>query len=289
VGALVREVTEQLGKYYTGVRVRDLYDWELQSLVKDFQTRNGLEPTGFVDRRTLAALSLDPKEKKKKLDKIVKSIDNGLATLPYDFPDKAIVVNIPSYELIVYEHGREIMRSKVIVGKADTPTPTMKTAITAIKYNPDWSVPPGIARDYRSLLAQYGREWFTQRGIQVNGSGQAVNFYQPPGPQNPLGYLKFELNNPYNVYMHDTPNRDFFQFEEQGRDISHGCIRIEKYVEVASWASGHDISTIQSNINTGRMYLEPVPRIPVYVTYFLTYPDENGKPEFFKDVYKKYQ
>lgn len=288
-GALVREVTEKLGSYYQNVKVRDLYDWELQSLVQDFQTQNGLEATGFVDRATLAALSLDPIEKKQKLDKIVKSINTGLSKLPRNFPSKAIIVNIPSYELIAYENGREVMRSKVIVGKSITPTPTMTTAITSIKYNPDWSVPPGIAKDYRGILARKGRVWFTKRGIQVRGKGATAAFYQPSGPNNPLGFLKFELNNPYNIYMHDTPNRDFFQYEETGRDISHGCIRVERYIEIASWASGNSTSTIQANINTGKMYWESVNPIPVYVTYFLTYPDESGKPEFFKDVYKKFQ
>nr|WP_254244306.1 L,D-transpeptidase family protein [Hymenobacter sp. BRD128] len=42
---------------------------------------------------------------------------------------------------------------------------------------------------------------------------------------NALGNIVFRFNNPYSVYLHDTPQRQLFA--QPMRALSHGCIRLE--------------------------------------------------------------
>ncbi len=111
---------------------------------------------------------------------------------------------------------------------------------------------------------------------------------QNPGPGNPLGRIKFLFPNRHSVYLHDTPNRGFFRRAQ--RNFSHGCIRVEKPVELAEFVLYSDPSwtqsTIQSNINKGKIktvHLEQT--IPVYVLYFTAWVDNDGYVNFHKDVY----
>lgn len=111
---------------------------------------------------------------------------------------------------------------------------------------------------------------------------------QNPGPGNPLGRIKFLFPNKHSVYLHDTPNRGFFKKAQ--RNFSHGCIRVEKPLELAEFVLFSDPrwtqSTIQSNINRGKtktVHLEQT--IPVYILYFTAWVDKEGSVNFHKDIY----
>jgi murein L,D-transpeptidase YcbB/YkuD len=111
---------------------------------------------------------------------------------------------------------------------------------------------------------------------------------QNPGPGNPLGRIKFLFPNKHSVYLHDTPNRGFFKRAQ--RNFSHGCIRVEKPLELAEFVLSSNPnwtqSAIQSSINRGKtktVYLDQT--IPVYVLYFTAWVDNEGSVNFHKDVY----
>ena len=111
---------------------------------------------------------------------------------------------------------------------------------------------------------------------------------QNPGPGNPLGRIKFLFPNKHSVYLHDTPNRGFFKKAQ--RNFSHGCIRVEKPLELAEFVLSSNPSwtqnTIQSSINkmkTKTVHLDE--SITVYVLYFTTWVDNEGTVNFHKDIY----
>lgn len=172
---------------------------------------------------------------------------------------KFILVNIPSYELIAFQDGAPVIRSKVVVGAAGTSTPELLSNMYAIKYNPDWTPTPSIVRNEASV-------------------------YIPSGPRSPLGRIKLELDNDQSIYLHDTPQKSYFGREK--RALSHGCVRVQQVRELAAWADGVSVDEIDRKIRTGRMYSERLPEeIPVYIGYYTRFPDEFGQPVDYPDVY----
>ena len=172
---------------------------------------------------------------------------------------KFILVNIPSYELIAFQDGAPVIRSKVVVGAAGTSTPELMSNMYAIKYNPDWTPTPSIVRNEASE-------------------------YIPSGPRSPLGRIKLELDNDQSIYLHDTPQKSYFGRDK--RALSHGCVRVQQVRELAAWADGVSVDEIDRKIRTGRMYSERLPEeIPVYIGYYTRFPDEFGQPVDHPDVY----
>jgi murein L,D-transpeptidase YcbB/YkuD len=111
---------------------------------------------------------------------------------------------------------------------------------------------------------------------------------QNPGPSNPLGRVKFLFPNKHSVYLHDTPNRGYFQRAQ--RNFSHGCIRVEKPVELADFVLSSDPSwtdeRVRSAINKGRTQTVDVPMpVTVYILYFTAWANEDGSVSFHKDIY----
>lgn len=111
---------------------------------------------------------------------------------------------------------------------------------------------------------------------------------QKPGPRNPLGRVKFLFPNKHSVYLHDTPNRGYFKRAQ--RNFSHGCIRVEKPIELADFVlySDPDWSgqRVQSTIYTGKTRTVHLPEpLPVYILYFTAWANPDGSVSFHKDVY----
>ena len=111
---------------------------------------------------------------------------------------------------------------------------------------------------------------------------------QNPGPSNPLGQIKFLFPNKHSVYLHDTPNRGFFKRAQ--RNFSHGCIRVQKPVDLAEFVLQANPdwtqSRIKSSINsrkTRTVHLNQT--IPVYILYFTAWVDDSGNANFHKDIY----
>ncbi len=111
---------------------------------------------------------------------------------------------------------------------------------------------------------------------------------QNPGPSNPLGQIKFLFPNKHSVYLHDTPNRGFFKRAQ--RNFSHGCIRVQKPLELAEFVleanPDWNQNRIKSSINsrkTQTVHLNQT--IPVYILYFTAWVDNSGNANFHKDIY----
>lgn len=174
---------------------------------------------------------------------------------------RLVVVNIPSFELVALQDGKPILRSRVVVGRPSTPTPELSTAIWAVTFNPSWTPTPAMVR------------WEGARRV-------------PPGPQNPLGRILFELDNDQLIFLHDTNDRRYF--DRPVRTFSHGCVRVEKARALAAWALDVTEVEIERSIARGVTHRESLAtNIPVALVYRMRFPDDDGRLVDYPDVYRQ--
>lgn len=230
--------------------------------------------------------------------RVLASLDRARA-MP--FQKRYIMVDAASARLFMIEDGRIADSMKVVVGKAGTQTPMLASTIYYATLNPYWNVPGDLAQTLIAprVLAQ-GVNYLTQRNYEVlSGEGKdaqpidpsmvdwravadgrkTVRVRQLPGPANSMGQVKFGFPNGFDIYLHDTPNKDLFV--EANRDVSNGCIRLEDAARLGRWLLGRDLAT-SSNAPEQHVLL-PTP-VPVFVTY-LTAQASNGQLTFVEDVY----
>ena len=172
---------------------------------------------------------------------------------------KFILVNIPSFELIALQDGIPVLRSRVVVGKPAAATPELLSSMFAIQFNPAWTPTPSMIRN---------------EGLH----------YMPPGPQNPLGRMMFDLDNDEFIYLHDTNEKALFNRSQ--RALSHGCIRVEQARALAAWSLGVSEKEIDAMISRGMTYSVPLPEfIPVSLAYYTRFPDEHGQVDSHPNIY----
>lgn len=221
-----------------------------------------------------------------------------------------VIVNIPSATLLVLGKNNIAMKSKVIVGKKSTPTPTLCSEITEVVVYPYWMVPKKIATRELLPLIKLNASYLDANGFQViNQQGKIVdpttidwqklnaNYFpytlrQSTGCDNSLGIIKLNFYNPYNVYLHDTPWKSLFNFNK--RYFSHGCMRVEKAVELARLALKEKTPVMDTLIAKGhRPDQQPVSlttpeKTPVFVLYNTAWVDSSANIHFYEDVYRKF-
>ncbi len=286
--------------------VRSDYEAPLVDAIVGFQKRHGLTADGVIGKATLAQLQVEPRTR-------VRQIELALERLrwtPLLAAPRMIVINIPEFVLRAYEvdaEGRISVRHemRVIVGKAlDTRTPLLVEAMRFIEFSPYWNVPASIAR--AEVVPRLRRDpgFFDREGFEFVGADGSIGaalsessldallagrlrIRQRPGPQNPLGDIKFVFPNREQIYLHHTPQDRLF--ERDRRDFSHGCIRVEQPVELASFVlqgiPGWTPERIVHAMGGGKPSTLRLPEsVPVLVTY-TTALVKNGKLHFFPDLY----
>lgn len=173
---------------------------------------------------------------------------------------KAIYVNVPSFELIAFEDGREVLRSRTIVGTKKYSTPDLTAETSVVRFRPSWTPTPSMIRD--------------------QGTSPHT---RPPGPNNPLGLLAIRLDPGMLIYLHGTNQPGLF--ERENRALSHGCIRVEKWDEVAAFVLGIPVDEIHRHANGSRTFDMDTDGIPVIVRYRTSFPGPRGILRQYPDVY----
>jgi murein L,D-transpeptidase YcbB/YkuD len=223
--------------------------------------------------------------------------------------DHFIVVNIPSASLILYEKGKPILESRIVVGKKSTPTPTLSSKIDQVILYPYWNVPNKIAaKELLPMIKRYPK-FLEENNYQVlNKEGKLVdadsvswkqlsryNFpyqlRQSTGCDNSLGIIKLNFYNPFSVYLHDTPWKYFFSLNK--RYFSHGCMRVEKAVELARYVIRGNTTTLDTLVDKGCVEnqqpqtIAATEAIPVFVVYHTAWTDAHGRLSFHEDIYNR--
>jgi murein L,D-transpeptidase YcbB/YkuD len=282
--AAIRSIREYL--YLTGDLSNDtpsnVFDDGLESAVKKFQLRHGRYPDGVAGTNTLFEMTVPIKER---ILQILVNMER-CRWIPLDMKGDYLFVNIPAFSLNIFANDSVIKSMRVVVGKKMNKTAIFTGKVNAIVFNPYWYVPPGIYR--KEILPEIAKDSAYLKKNHMEWSGNTLR--QKPGPDNPLGRIKFVFPNSFNIYLHDTPGKQLFEKEQ--RDFSHGCIRIEdplwlcKYLlkEDSSWNNGK----IEKIISKGKEHFVPLKKsLPVYISYFTAWVDRTGKLQFRKDIYKK--
>jgi len=276
------------------------FDADLAAAVKDFQAKHGLEADGIIGERTLRFLNQSFKDK---ADIIALNMERQRWSRD-KYSDNYLAVNVPAYEMTVYENKKPAMTMRVIVGAVDKPTPIFSDAMDHIVFSPTWSVPTSIIREeiiprLRTDSAYYTNKNYTfyKDEIAIDPTTETwddtANPYkyrivQQPGPDNSLGRVKFLLTNNMNVYLHDTPNHRLFT--KDYRALSHGCVRLDEPARLAAYLmrdqNGWTFDRIQRAMNaTEPATVRLKKRYDVYIEYFTAWVDENDSIQFREDIY----
>jgi murein L,D-transpeptidase YcbB/YkuD len=278
----------------------DIYDEAVVAAVKYFQGRHGLEETGSVGAKTLAALNVPVG---KRLRQLAASLDR-LALMDFKFGQRYVVVNLPAAFAEAVEGDKVVRRYVVQVGKPDRPSPTLATFITTVNLNPTWTVPLGIlkkdviprmrkdpgyaGRMHMKVLDGAGHE-VDPNAVDWN-SDRAPNFTirQDSGTWNALGSVRIDMPNPHSVYMHDTNHKEFFSADY--RFQSSGCTRVEDPRALATWLLADNPGWGRREIDAGiakgeRTDVRLTHKVPVAWIYLTGWVTRDNAIHFRDDVY----
>ncbi|HCY75552.1 MAG TPA: hypothetical protein DHV28_06490 [Ignavibacteriales bacterium] len=305
----------------------DRYDSLLVEPIKEFQRANGLNDDGVIGKTTIERLNISPKQY---VEKIKLNLER-FRWIDYSDTARYVMVNIPDFKLYVMENENEKFNIKVCTGrKGKWETPNLYGRISYLVLNPTWSVPKSIIQEEIVSGLRKDSLYLKKRNFKVFKSGERVSLdgltahdlassnryslVQDPGLGNALGKIKFMFQNPFGVYLHDTPTRAPFGYVN--RAVSHGCVRVEKPIELADyflsnnsrWTTdflkieiGQKVNDpkIISEFNSLRYELRKNnsygvttevkfdKKIPVFIDYYTTWVDADGRFNYRDDVYNR--
>lgn len=188
--------------------------------MRTFQAQEALAVDGVVGPDTLEALNLGPRDRARQLAVNLER-RRWLTRRP---PATRIDVNVAAAQLTYVRDGQVVLTRRVVAGAPGHETPLIEAPFSRLVVNPPWYVPASIAE--RELLPR-GLPYLRRRGMTVR-DGRVI---QAPGPGSALGLVKFDMANPYAIYLHDTPAKDLFAEPDRWR--SHGCVRVDGAVDLA--------------------------------------------------------
>ncbi len=300
-GKRVLQLHARLGElgYGTGL-LGERFGPESDAAVRAYQAATGIVVDGLVDEHTRFNLNLSDQDKVLILERQFAEMERLYEQYS---GDRFVLVNVPAYVLRAFVAGERRLESKVVVGRYERQTPEMKTVLNGIVINPPWSPPetildkdifPGGELD-RKVVNKLGLKLVDPKGqevtiegvvTQADLAGTGSRFLQPPGEKNALGRLKFDLDNPYGIYMHDTNHRELF--ERNYRAFSSGCIRVERFRELAAWVMNSSGNKVDEELENPRTRRIKVDTLPVHTVYWLA-EVVDGKVVFQRDIYGRFK
>ncbi|HSP96174.1 MAG TPA: L,D-transpeptidase family protein [Candidatus Dormibacteraeota bacterium] len=264
-----------------------VYDAALAQAVKHYQARNGLAADGVIGAGTLQALQVPIADRVEQIELAMER----MRWLPYAWPHRFIVVNIPEFRLRAYNAGSGMppLEMNVVVGEAELApnheTPVLMADMQYVVFRPYWMVPTSIFKKELAPKIASDPSYLERNQMEVHKG----RIRQKPGPKNSLGLVKFIFPNPHHVYLHDTPSKGLFA--RTRRDFSHGCIRVANPPALAAYVlaetPGWDPERIARAMSSGPddRHVPLATPIPVYLLYNTAVADDAGQVHFFDDIY----
>jgi murein L,D-transpeptidase YcbB/YkuD len=282
---------------------------DMSSAIKKYQSRKGITVDGKISKSLVNRLNLTDEIR---LKRIFITLDR-YKLLRDSFPERYVWVNLPAYHLKVVDRDTIALRSKIICGKPGTQTPLLVSDIDELVTYPTWTVPasiiknellPGLKRN-SGYLSKKGLGLYGQDGKKVDPSSVNWDNYkagipykvrQSSGDNNALGVMKFNFDNPFFVYLHDTNQRGLFN--NNYRALSHGCVRVQEWKALAFYIARVDSMNVQLG-DTLRYTTDSLVqwldskkkrtvavknKVRLFIKYF-TCEGVNGKMIFHDDIY----
>lgn len=261
--------------------------------------------------------------------------------------ERYIQVNIPDFRLVYFNGSDTLTSMKVCVGRPrdvdydkkwkvfqktgnleDKPqnheTPLIFSTIKKLCTNPVWNIPKSIAETEVYHMARRNSSYLRKKKIEVYYKNNLIKnpssirwgrydrnnlpflFVQQPGIDNVLGRLKFIFPNNSSIYLHDTNFKQGFKLAN--RAVSHGCIRLEKPLQLAQLLADtamfndikKELQPLNDNIAMTRFsknnLIEKQPKLapilfvpkaetPLLITYFTAWA-QNNKIDYRPDIYE---
>ena len=282
---------------------------QFASALKKYQLQMGLKADGKIGDETVHSLNDFDREK---FIRIAITLDR-YKLLPEQMPSKYLWVNLPAFYMRLIDHDTLKLFSKIVVGKPFTRTPVLTSSLTDMITYPQWTIPQSIITKEILPATKKDPGYISRKGYSlVDSKGEEVDPYfvdwslykkiipfkvvQGSGDDNALGILKFNFNNKYAVYLHDTNQR--YLFSRSTRALSHGCVRVQEWEKLAYYILNNDSLNARSNnftrIDSVRKWLSQKEKhviivrnkLPLFIRYF-TCDTKDNKVVFYDDIYSE--
>lgn len=278
----------------------DLFDTTLEAAVRRFQREQYLEVDGAVGKATLAALNVPVQAR---IAQLRANLERARWLL-HEPSREFLLVDIAGYKASFFENGQPTWSTRVQVGKPYRETPSFRSQIDRITFNPTWTVPPTILRNdvLPKVRANPGYLAANRlRALDANGNEldpaqidwnnpHGVSLRQDAGPGAALGRVVIRFDNPYSVYLHDTPHTELFGREQ--RAFSSGCIRVEQPLELVERLFNDPLQWNRAAIDAAiasrqtRTVNLPQP-VTVLLVYWSVDVHHDGRLSFKPDIYRR--
>jgi L,D-transpeptidase YcbB len=283
-----------------------IFDRGLVDAVKRFQSRHGLTADGRVGSATRRALNIQVSER-------IRQIRTNMERwrwLPRKLGKRYLIVNMTGFELYIVDRDTTVLAMPVIIGKAYRSTPSFSGLVSSMEYNPYWTIPTNIAVNDLIPRQMTDPAFFEKKSIKLYQGWkdareidpQTVDWQnldmehfpywlrQEPGPENALGRVKFLFSNPYEIYLHGTPDKHLFY--RTVRAFSSGCIRVQDPVKLAAYLLNDGTQQMEEEIlenihlGTNQSLILPV-SVPIYLVYWTAWVDPDNGVNFRRDIYHR--
>jgi L,D-transpeptidase YcbB len=258
----------------------------LENAVKIFQTTMGYKPDGVITAQLIKDMNVPAIERLKQI-----LVNMGrMRWMPTEPSGRLIIVNIPEFVLHVYENKKKAWDMNVVVGKEGHNTTMFTGDLNQIVFSPYWNVPPSIVQ--KEILPKLASDpgYLASQNMEQTGTDEngVPKIRQLPGADNSLGRVKFLFPNSFNIYFHDTNAKSLF--DKDKRAFSHGCIRLAEPEKLAQYLLRDQpewtTEKIEDAMNSGNeKYVRLKNPVPVIITYYTSWVDDNGQLNFRDDIY----
>ena len=259
-----------------------IFDSTLVAGVKSFEQRMGYKEDGIINTALLAEMNY-PLEKR--IEQILVNMERS-RWIPVQPGTDYLAINIPEFKMHVYENDSLAWSMNVVVGKNQHKTVIFNGDMKYVVFSPYWNIPTSILKNETLPAIKRNPNYLAQHNMEWNGG----SVRQKPGPNNSLGLVKFLFPNTHSIYLHDSPAKSLFN--EDNRAFSHGCIRLAEPKKLAMYLLRGDSSWTEKTIGDAmnkcvEKYVTLKKTIPVFITYFTTWVDRQGKLNFRNDIYDR--
>ena len=275
----------QLSGDMSGTDTSQVFNDSLEAAVKNFQLRHGYKPTGTISDSLIKDMNVPVTLR---LEQILMNMER-MRWLSIEAKGNLIVVNIPEFMMHVYEGNQKAFDMIVVVGKEGHNTMMFNGDLNQVVFCPYWNVPSSIVK--KEILPDIAKNpnYLAKENMEITGNeGGLPVIRQKPGGKNALGKVKFLFPNSFNIYFHDTPSKSLF--EKDKRAYSHGCIRLKEPVKLAEYVLRNQPEWTPEKIADAmstdeQRFVKVKDPIPVIITYYTAWVDDNGQLNFRDDIY----
>jgi murein L,D-transpeptidase YcbB/YkuD len=295
-----------LGELAPGARIDTVrYTAPVADAVLRLKRRTDKRATATLDAATITALHAALVRR----DRDIALAIERWRWLPREHAVVPLVVNIPEFRLERWTEwaGDTLpggLAMNVVVGRADSnATPVFTSRMTQVVFSPQWRLPmsimkkeilpaalgnPGYLRKHAYYLVTARGDELPMTAANIARIGTGVWVRQRSGGGNALGRVKFNMYNPHDIYLHDTPSKRFFA--RARRDLSHGCVRLADPVALAryvladapQWTDERIADAMDGGKETFVGLRRSVPVLLVYHTFVI---EPDGAHRRVDDIY----